>query len=192
MRTISEMDKSSSRYPAFSGAQSWSHFCGPQHKIVKILDIGREEGRPTLHSREHRRSATRFGHLWYSPHIRTWSEAEFLTIRLLLWSKQESKVRTFGVWILLCSMFLYEDFVRDGQILWQIFCVLWSAKLVSFFGPQLKIEMAKSSGLYPVLSEGPSCSQFCFSIMLFIVLRFEWFSVCFGNWQSRILLCPKF
>ena len=38
------MAKSSGGYPVFSGAQSWSHFFGPQNKIVKNLDIGEKKG----------------------------------------------------------------------------------------------------------------------------------------------------
>ena len=34
------MAKSSGRYPVFSGAQSWSHFFGPQHKIEMAKSSG--------------------------------------------------------------------------------------------------------------------------------------------------------
>ena len=44
VKIVSEMAKSSGGYPVFSGAQSWSHFFGPQNKIVKNLDIGEKKG----------------------------------------------------------------------------------------------------------------------------------------------------
>ena len=44
MITVSEISKSSGGYPAFTGAQSWSHFFGPQNKIVKNLDIREKKG----------------------------------------------------------------------------------------------------------------------------------------------------
>ena len=75
----------------------------------------RKEGGSTLHTREHRRSATWFGHLWYRPYIRTLSEAEVLTIRLpivvFIWKPKEQNfgVTHLVVRIMFRSMFCYED-----------------------------------------------------------------------------------
>ena len=44
MTSLSEMAKSSGRYPVFSGEQGWSHFFLPQNKIVKNLDIREKKG----------------------------------------------------------------------------------------------------------------------------------------------------
>ena len=63
MTSVLEMAKSSGGYAVFSGAQSWSNFFLPQQKIVKSLGLERRRREANLRPREHRRSATQFGHL---------------------------------------------------------------------------------------------------------------------------------